>query len=360
VFLLQGQLAEAIAREVNVAAKPLVRVRRNPVGRADSAPQELYLRELYLRGRYAELNRSLAGVQSAKEYYRRAIEHDSAYSLAYAGLAGVYGFMADYDYAPARAALDTARIMARKAVALDSTLSEARTALAMSLSDAGAFDAAEREFRRAIELAPSDARAHFWYSILLVALGRGEEALREAHRARELDPFAPRGLTAMLRYATFLTTGRRPHRKLPVAERFPILKAEPGEPWARAQNAYELADQGQCAEARAEMARARQLAAESRRMLAFVASVYWLCGERRRARALVEQMKHRPDSHDHGFRIAQAYAVFGEADSAFIWLGRQRWTMGQLSGLSADGRMDALRSDPRYAQLLRNLGLRDS
>ncbi len=217
---------------------------------------------------------------------------------------------------------------------------------------------AEREFRTAIELGPSDARAHFWYSILLVALGRGEEALREAQRAKELDPFAPRGLTAMLRYATFLMTGQRPHRKLPVAERFPILKGEPGEPWARAQNAYELADQGQCAEARAEILRAQQLAAESRRMLAFVASVYWLCGERTRARALVNQMKRRPDAYDHGLRIAQAYAIFGEKDSAFVWLGRQRWTIGQLSGISADRRMDQLRSDPRYPELLRRLGIR--
>jgi hypothetical protein len=94
-------------------------------------------------------------------------------------------------------------------------------------------------------------------------------------------------------------------------------------------------------------------------MLAYVASVHWLCGERARALALVDEMKRRPDAHDHGFRIAQAYAIFGEKDSAFVWLKRQRWTLGQLSGLSADRRTDALRSDPRYAQLLRNLGLRD-
>jgi TolB-like protein/DNA-binding SARP family transcriptional activator len=358
VFMLQGELAEAIAREVNVAARPLARARREGAGPADSAPQELYLRELYLRGRHAELNRSFAGVQTAKEYYRRAIEQDSTFALGYAGLAGVYGFMADYDYAPARAALDTARIMARKAVALDSTLSETRTALAVALADAGAFGAAEREFRRAIELGPSDARAHYWYSVLLVALGRGEEALREAQRAKDLDPFAPRGLTAMLRYATFLMTGQRPDRKLVGTERFPILKAEPGEPWARAHSALELAEKGQCPDAQREILRARQLAPESRRMLAYVASVHWVCGERARARALVEEMKRRPDAHDHGFRIAQAYASFGEKDSAFAWLGRQRWTLGQLSGLSADGRTDTLRSDPRYPQLLRSLGLR--
>jgi TolB-like protein/Flp pilus assembly protein TadD len=360
VLLLQGEVAQAIAREVNVASKPIERTRRSTAVPVDSAPPELYLRELYLRGRHAELSRSLAGVLTAKEYYRRAIEQDSTYALGYAGLAGVYGFMADYDYAAARPALDSARIMAGRAVALDSTVPETHTALGVTLGDAGDFEGAERAFRRAIELGPSDARAHYWYSILLVALGRGEEALREAQRAQELDPFAPRGVTAALRYATFLVTGQRPHLKLPVADRFPILKAEPGEPWARAQNAYELSVEGRCPEARTEILRARQLAPESRRMIAYVASVHWLCGERARARALVEEMKRRPDAHDHGFRIAQAYAIFGEKDSAFVWLGRQRWTLGQLSGVSADRRTDLLRSDPRYAQLLRNLGLRDS
>jgi TolB-like protein/DNA-binding SARP family transcriptional activator/Flp pilus assembly protein TadD len=358
VLLVQSELAEAIAREVNVAAKPKNHFGHTMAGPPDSAPQELYLRDLYLRGRHAELNRSFAGVQTAREYYRRAIEQDSGFALGYAGLAGVYGFLADYDYAPTRAALDTARLLARRAMALDSTLPESRSALAVSLADAGEFVAAEQEFRKAIQLGPSDARAHFWYSILLVALGRGEQALREARRAYELDPFAPRGVTAMLRYATFLISGKRPHRKLPIPARFPILKIEPGEPWARAQNAYELADQGQCAAARAEITPARQLAPQSRRMLAYLASVHWLCGERAQARALVEQMKQRSDAPDHGYRIAQAYATFGQKDSAFAWLGRQRWTMGQLSGVSADGRMDPLRSDPRYPELLRRLGLR--
>jgi TolB-like protein/DNA-binding SARP family transcriptional activator len=359
VLVLQGELAEAIAREVNVAAKPLPRVQPRVAGPADSAPQELYLRELYLRGRHAELSRSLMGVQTAKEAYRRAIERDSTFALGYAGLAAVYGFIADHDYAPVEPALDSARMMARRAVALDSTLPETRTALAVTLGDAGEFGAAEREFRRAIELGPSNARAHYWYSILLVALGRGEEALHEARRAAELDPFAPRGLLAMQRYAVYLMTGQRPHLKLPVRERRPILKLEPGEPWARARNGMELADEGKCAEARSEIRRAQQLVpGNNMRMRPFVGWVHWRCGERGRARALLAEMKRRPDARDHGFRIAQLHALFGEKDSAFVWLEHGRWTMAQLSGLSADIHVDSLRSDPRFVQLQRRLGVR--
>ena len=359
VLLLQGELAEAIAREVNVASKPLERVRRAPSGPADSAPPELYLRELYLRGRHAELSRSLVGVQTAKEAYHRAVERDSTFALGYAGLAAVYGFLADYAYAPVGPALDTARMMARRAVVLDSTLPDTRTALAVTLGDAGQFAAAEREFRRAIELGPSNARAHYWYSILLVALGRAEEALREANRAAELDPFAPRGVLAMQRYAIYLLTGQRPHLQLPRSQRRPILKLEPGEPWARAHDGIDLAQEGHCAEARSEIRRAQQLVqANNLRMLRYVGSVDWWCGERARARGLLAEMKRQPDAHDHGFRMAVLHTLFDQKDSAFAWLEQQRWTMAELSALSAAPALDPLRSDPRFLQLQRRLGVR--
>jgi Flp pilus assembly protein TadD len=320
----------------------------------------LYLKELYLRGRHSELSRSLVGIQTAKEAYRRAVERDSSFALGYAGLAGVYGFEADYGYAPVRPALDSARMMARRAVELDSMLPETRTALAVTLGDAHHFEQAEREFKRAIELSPSNARAHYWYSVLLVALGRGEEALREARRAADLDPFAPRGVLAMQRYAEYLLSGERPYlEQLPVQERRPILKLEPGEPWAHAAGAVELADEGKCAEARSEIHRAQQLVPpDNIRMLPFVGAVYWRCGERIRARGVLAQMKQRADAGDHGFRIARLHTLFSEKDSAFTWLDRQRWTMAELAGLSADRTLDPLRSDPRYAQLLRQLGVR--
>jgi DNA-binding SARP family transcriptional activator/TolB-like protein len=361
VLLLQGELAEAIAREVNVAAKPPEKRRRSAVELLDSAPQELYLRELYLRGRHAELGLSWNGVHAAKAYYQQAIERDSTFALGYAGLSGIYGIMADYDFAPIRPALDSASMIARRAVTLDSTLPETRTALAVTLGDAGEFRAAEREFRRAIELGPSNAGAHYSYSILLVALGRGEDALREASRAAQLDPFGPRGQLAMQRYATWLLTGQRPHLKLPVAERRPILKVEPGEPWARAREGVEYAEQGRCAQAHSEIQRAQQLVpADNLGMLKFVASVFWWCGEHARARGLLARMKQRPDVRDSGFHIAWLHTLFGEKDSAFVWLEHQRWTISKLSGLSAGRWMDLLRPDPRFQQLLRRLGLRDS
>jgi TolB-like protein/Flp pilus assembly protein TadD len=360
ILVLQSELAEAIAREVRVAAVPTERRRPTVAGPADSAPRELYLKELYLRGRHAEVSRSLVGMQTAKEYYRRAIERDSTFALGYAGLSAVYEIMAFYEFAPLREALDSARIMAHRAVALDSTLPETRTALALSLADGGDLEVAEREFKRAIELAPSNAQAHYWYSMLLVALGRGEDALREANRALELDPFAPRAVLGMQRSALYLITGERPFLKLPVRQRRPILKLEPGEPWARAQEAVELAEEDRCAEARSEILRARPLAPDNNmRMLSFVAKVYWLCGERARARNLLAEITRRPDADHHAIVVAQLHARFGEKDSAFVWLGRQQqWMLAHRAVLSAHRFMDPLRSDPRFPELLERLTIR--
>jgi hypothetical protein len=123
----------------------------------------------------------------------------------------------------------------------------------------------------------------------------------------------------------------------------------------------EYAEQGKCAEAHSEIERAQQLVpADNIGMLKFLASVYWWCGERARARELLAQMKRHGDVADQGFHIAWLHTLFGEKDSAFVWLQHQRWTISRLSGLSAGRWMDPLRSDPRFPQLLRRLGLRDS
>jgi TolB-like protein/Flp pilus assembly protein TadD len=359
VLVLQGDIAEAIAHQVRAQTAPLQPPRRSAAGPRDSLPQELYLRELYRRGRQAELSRSQIGIQTAKEAYLRAIARDSTFALAYAGLAGIYGLEANYDYAPMLPALDSAQMMARQAIALDSMIPDTRAAFAVTLADAGQFEAAEREFRRAIELGPSNPRAHYWYSMLLVVLGRGDEALREARRTLELDPFAPRVALAMERYATWLVTGDRPHFRIPVRERRPILQLEPGEPWARAIEAVELAQEGRCIEARAEIQEAqRGVPSANVPMLPHLGEVLWRCGDRAKARALLSQMKRRPDAQLRGLYFARLHIVFGESDSAFVWLEQHHWTMANLSQLSASWLMDPVRSDPRYLPLMQRLGIR--
>ena len=335
-----------------------VTIVRATAGRSDPVPKEQYLRGLYVRGRNFELSRSPLGIRTAQAAYRRAIEVDSTFALGYAGLAGVYGFIADYALGPAAPALDSARMMANRAVALDSMLPEAHTALAVALGDVLQFDAAEREFNTAIRLGEKNADAHYWYSVLLVALGRGAEALREAKRAEQLETVSPRGVLAMQRYAQFLLNGQRPHLKLPVAAQRPVLELEPGEPWARGREAIAFAREGNCPSARTSMELAQRLAPDNIRMLSVLGEIYWRCGEEKRAKALLAALRRRPDAQEHGDRVAVLYLLFGDRDSTFLWLDHHIWTLSSLSALSAAEFFDPLRDDPRYARLLRRIGIR--
>ena len=180
--------------------------------RRQQAEAATYLQELYERGRFAENSRSYLGLQKAKAVYTMAIERDPEYALGYAGLAGVYGFMADYAFAPVEPALDTARMMAMRAIQYGDDISDVHMARGVTLGDAHEFDVAERAFQRAIELDETNGRAHYWYGVLLVALGRGAEGLEQIRLAEKHDPFPVRGLTAMGRYAQWEIDGTRARR----------------------------------------------------------------------------------------------------------------------------------------------------
>jgi Flp pilus assembly protein TadD len=195
--------------------------------------------------------------------------------------------------------------------------------------------------------------------VLLVALGRGEAALAEAQQASLLDPLAARGVVAMQRYAHWLMTGERPHLQQAPRQRRPFLKVEPGDPWALAREGDDLAQAGECAPARQEIEKAQRLAPDNVKLRLFVAKVDWMCGDRARARELLDDMKRRPDADEIAFHAALLHVYFGERDSAFVWLDHQRpWTVAELSMLSASHYLDPLRADPRFAQLLRRLRLR--
>jgi TolB-like protein/DNA-binding SARP family transcriptional activator/Flp pilus assembly protein TadD len=355
VLTLQEDLAADISAKVHVASRPAhpaAQVRTRP------AERELHLRELVRRGRQAELSRNPVGMQTAKEAYQRAVREDSTFAPGYAALSGYYAAVARYGYAPAAPARDSARIMARRAVALDSTLAEARTALAITHAETFAFDTAEREFQSAIDLSPSDAQAHYWYSMLLVALGRGTDALREGRYALKLDPFPPRGLIISLRGAEYLATGERPFMKAPAGSRWTVfLKTEPGEPWAHRANAFDLAEAGECARARDEISQTVQLAPRRTPTLVAVAMVEWWCGDRARARRQLTQAKRTTTGSEQAIHFASAHATWGEIDSAFVWLDRVDAGLGPLMDLRASRWLDPVRSDPRYPLLLRRIGL---
>jgi DNA-binding SARP family transcriptional activator/Tfp pilus assembly protein PilF len=324
---------------------------------AAAEPRDVFVRRMYARAQESELSRNQADLEKARDAYTRAMKQDPKFAPAYAGLAGLYRALGGYGFLPLGPALDSADMMAHLGFTLDSALSETRTAMAVTLADSGKFHLAELQFQRATQLNPSDARAHYWYSVLLVVLGRGEQAAAELKLARAgLQDW--RGVQAMERYAQWLITGRRDYLNLPVEKRRPSLTFEPGDPWAIARQAEDLAQTNKCTAARADLDRADRLAPDNVKMRRFISKVDWLCGERARARALLDDTKGLREARDHAFDIAAMHVIFSENDSAFTWLEQNRWTLIQLSQLRASPYFDPLRSDRRFAQLERQLGIR--
>ena len=144
---------------------------------------------LYLRGRWALNQRTEELTAKAIEYFQRAISEDPNYALAYTGLADAYALHVDYRSVPVTEGFARAQLYARRALEIDDTLAEAHSSLAWTgfIYDWN-WAAAEREFRRAIELDPRYPAAHQWYASMLASQARHEESIVEAHTAQELDP----------------------------------------------------------------------------------------------------------------------------------------------------------------------------
>jgi TolB-like protein/DNA-binding winged helix-turn-helix (wHTH) protein len=188
IFSIQQQVARSIAEQVRIKLNPNEQTQLN---RSKAVNAEAY--EAYLKGRYFWNKRTTEGLKKAVDYFNQSIEKDPICAQAYSGLADSYALMGDWEYgvlAPAEA-FPKAKAAATRALALDNTLGEAHTSLAFVLD---LFDwdwqAAEREYKQAIDLSPSYATAHQWYTWHLIVLGRNDEAIAEMRKAENLDPLS--------------------------------------------------------------------------------------------------------------------------------------------------------------------------
>ncbi|MDB4870418.1 MAG: transcriptional activator protein [Gemmatimonadales bacterium] len=345
---LERDIADAIAMRLNASGRFDDSALDGKPARASARRVDPIVYGLYLRGRDAALSRNPTGLRQAIAFYKEAIRRDSTFALGYAGLADSYRLAGGFGFMPEDFAVDSAPAMARAALALDGSLSEAHTSLAGTLTDAGDWLGAEREFRRALQLAPSNALAHHWYAILLITLDRKQEALHEIRRARELDPLsqAIRGTTTMIETYVGIRSPTAP----PLPQSTIVDPNHPGTAAARSVN---LARAGRCSEAGAENKHAQQLAPDENMMLISRVSVMLLCGDRGGAKSLLAQVERRPQIGLQGVYVAEVHAKLGETDSAFMWLSRTHWGMANRMHLRIDREWKPLRTDPRYRELLR-------
>jgi len=359
VLGLQDEIARAITNEVHMR---LSSSQPSPVASTPARPVDPDAYDLYLRGR-AEWNEwTEEGTRKSIEYFQRAVQRDPGYAPAWAGLSDAYAHMGQFLLLPPRVASFKAKAAAERAVELEETLSEARVSLAGALLLQWSWSAGEKELQRATALNPNNALAHQWYGWLLSARGQFDAAIREMRRALELDPLSPNkqnSLAATLHRAGRYDEALQYFSDLPD----PDLNSESRH--RRIADIYER--QGRFGEAMAEWLVVLRLGGKQEvaasverdyRTSGFAAAKRtYLWGHLREAGGRAENAHPRP----RPYSIAGDYASLGERDSAFAWLERAfRERVGVLMFLRIDDRFETLRSDPRFRDLARRMGLPDT
>jgi serine/threonine protein kinase/tetratricopeptide (TPR) repeat protein len=310
--------------------------------------------QLYLQGRFHWNKRTLADLQQSIDFFQQAIQKDPRYALAYAGQADAYALIEDLDVLPANEVTPKVKNAAGKALALDPNLAEAHASLGWAEFHDWDWAAAEKEFSRALELKPSYAIAHSWYGEYWMALGRYDQALTELNRARELDPLSP---------ITNLDLALR----LYYSRQYPQALQQCGKTLAADSlfvpahlclgRAYEQT--GAAARAVDEFQKALELSEGGTDELAALGQAYAVSHRDAEARKILEQLIDRSQqTYVQPVWMAVISLGLGDREQAFMWLqkayqDRSAW----LVNLKADPWFDPIRSDPRFVDLVRRVGL---
>lgn len=347
---LQSQVARAIADQIRINVNPQEQAALKNVKVVN--PQAY---ESFLKGRYFWNKRTADSLKIALAYFNQATEEDPRYAQAYSGLADTYSLLGDWQYAvmTPKEALPKAKAAAIKALDLDATLGEAHNSLAFCMDGFDwDFDSAGKEFQRAIELNPSYATAHHWYAWHMSLLGRNDVAVTEMRKAENLDPLSliiNADLAELLVLAHSYEESIRQSRK--------TIEMDPNFALAHNQLAQAYLQTHMLAEAVAELQKAVQLSGGSPTAVANLARAYVASGKRSEAVKLLNDLKNRSTPvSSHASEIAVIYAALGDTDQAMNWLEKgyaERFNPGVLLRPG----FDPLRSDPRFQDLVRRIGL---
>jgi TolB-like protein/DNA-binding winged helix-turn-helix (wHTH) protein/Flp pilus assembly protein TadD len=347
---LQNQVARAIAEQIRINLNPQELAALKTVKVVNPKAYESYL-----KGRYFWNKRTADGLKVALAYFNQAIEENPKYAEAYSGLADTYALLGDWQYAvmTPKEALPKAKAAATRALALDSGLGEAHNSLAFCLDGFDwDFDAAGREFRRAIELNPGYATAHHWYSWHLALVGNYDEAVVEMRKAENLDPLSliiNADLAELLVLAHSYDESIRQSRK--------TIEMDPNFALAHNQLGQAYLQKRMLDDAVAELEKAAQLSGGSPTIIANLARAYAASGKRDEAVKLLSELKKRSSpGYSRASEIAVIYASLGDRDQAMNWLERSYLERFNPGALLRPG-FDPLRSDPRFEDLVRRIGL---
>ena len=324
--------------------------------RAHTDNPEAY--RLYLRGRYSWETFTQNGAKDAVRYFEEAIKKDPNYAPAYAGLADAYMFGFGREVGPAVPQKEVhrrARMAATKALSIDPQLGEAHVALAqVILLDEWDFVGAEREFKRALELDPSNSDAYHQYSHLLLLLGRVNDSFVESKKFLELDPVSQTPIAHLAYHYLYARQYDEAIREYQKEHQLfaDVLPAT----YFRLGRAYY--QKGMFKEAVAEYLKGFSATGSPPDKIAELRKAFESSGIRGFYQELIEQFKAKPQTEQSPVDIAEFYARLDEKDQAFAWLEKAYVQHSDgLLRLKEELGFDNLRSDPHYADLLRRIGL---
>jgi tetratricopeptide (TPR) repeat protein len=346
---------QAIAQEVTAKLKlKLSSEDQRRLVKRDSTNAEAY--QFYLRGRYFWNKRTSDGIKQAIEHFQQSIERDPNFALGYVGLADSYTGLTFYNFAAPHEAMPKAKESAIKALALDDTLAEAHATLAHILIN---YDwnspAAEKEFKRSIELNPEYATAHQWYAIhYLTATGRLEEAVQEMKKALELEPASLVMNTFM--GATLYYAGRydeaidQCRRTIQMDPNFAVAHWHLGLAYEQKQ----LLDA-----ATEEFRKAISLSGGSPLMKAALGRAYAKAQKTHEANEMLNELNELAKrQYASAYELATIYVALGNNEEAFQLLAKAYAEHSfHLVNLNVSPQFKSVRSDPRFQDLVQRIGL---
>ena len=346
IFAIQDDIAQKI---MNVLKIRLFGEKQTQLVKHYTENREVY--SLYLKGRYFWNKREKDDLLKSIEYFQEAVNKDLSYALGYSGMGMAFIALGANDLLPPRDVFPKAKEAAVKALEIDQNLDEAHVVLGAVLNwYERDFPGSEREFRRAIDLNPGNGDAHHWHAWLLIYLGRNEEAIKEMLLARDLDPLAPRKNADVGEIFTFARDYRRAIEELKkAAEMFPEHAAN----YSYIARAYlQIGKYKEAIESILYIDKDPKL----NPMLAYA---YALSGKKDKAQEILDNiLRNLGQQYFSPVAIARVYVGIGDKKQAFSWLGKAFSEVDyNLAGLKVIPEFDPLRSDPRFTELLKKIGL---
>jgi serine/threonine-protein kinase len=354
----ERKVADALALQKEISDEISRRLRPGDAGAGNAnapamtADADAY--QLYLKGRYHWNKRTGESMKKALSYFEQAVARDPDFALAHVGVADSHLLMEQYADRPAPEVTEKAEVAIRRALALNEGIAEAHASLGLVHQNRREWEQSDAEFRRAIELKPDYPTAHHWYNIMLRYSGRTDEAYEQVLTAQRLDPLS---MIIGVNVVDVQMLRGRNDEALATAQKY--MEIDPDYPQMLGTVSVLYSTVGRHSEAIASAKKAVDLAGGSAEQSANLATAYAAAGDRAPAEKILRELEARVTRGESDpYYLAAVYEALGDRDRAISALQRAlELKSGMATGLNADVRLVSLRKDPRFAGLVRTLGI---